>query len=131
MFERGDIARFNYLWARQADQGEVAGRKPRPVCVVIRLPGTPARLFLFPITTQPPAAGRIAIAFPEMERWRAGFDQPCWLILDEYNRIEIDKAYDFESVKPLGRISPAFLRKTAERIQTAAREGRLKGVSRG
>ncbi len=111
MFERGDIARFNYLWARQAEAGEESGRKARPVCVVIRLPGTPARLFLFPITTQPPGATRISIAFPEMERRRAGLDAPCWLILDEYNRIEVDNAYDFESIRALGRISPAFLKK--------------------
>lgn len=130
MFERGDIARFNYLWAREAKKGEESGRKPRPVCVVIRLPGTPPRLFLFPITTLPPAASRIAIAFPEMERKRAGLDQPCWLILDEYNRIEADKAYDFESVRPIGRISPAFLRKIAERIQSAATQGRLTSISR-
>ena len=31
----GDVIRYPYLWARQHEDGEDAGRKERPVCVVI------------------------------------------------------------------------------------------------
>lgn len=56
MFKPGDLLRYYYLWARQADAGEESGRKARPVCIVVRIPTTPAALFLFPLTSQQPDA---------------------------------------------------------------------------
>ena len=52
MLERGQIVRFHYLWARQADAGEESGRKARPVCMVVRAPGNPGAVYLFPITKE-------------------------------------------------------------------------------
>jgi hypothetical protein len=130
MLERGDIVRFFYLWKRQADAGEISGRKARPACIVIKAGGTPEALYLFPITSQVPGDDRVSLAFTEIDCRRAGLSFPCWIVLDEYNRVELDKAYDFESMKPVGRISPAFLKKIALTIKNTAQQGRLHAVSR-
>ncbi|UCI25162.1 MULTISPECIES: hypothetical protein [unclassified Mesorhizobium] len=130
MFKPGDLLRYYYLWARQADAGEESGRKARPVCIVVRTPTTPAALFLFPLTSQQPHATRTYIAISEIECRRGGLDFPSWLILDEYNRARVDEAYDLVTTKPIGSFSPAFVRKIAGLIKEAAEERRLRGVVR-
>lgn len=130
MLERGQIVRFNYLWKRQADAGEETGRKARPVCIVMRTPDNPARVFLFPITSQQPDKERLALAFSQIECKRAGLSFPCWIILDEYNRVHLDRAYDFEDTRPIGTVSPACLKNIARAIKVGAERGRLSGVQR-
>lgn len=128
MFEQGDVAEFHYLWHREARQGEESGRKPRPVCIVIRTPGNPDVVFLFPFTSRSPLADQLAIEVPEIECRRIGLAAPCWIILDEYNRVEMDKTYDFVSTQPMGAVSAAFLRKIAATIRTAAQSSSLRAV---
>ncbi len=130
MFKPGDLLRYFYLWARQADAGEESDRKARAVCIVVRTPTTPAALFLFPLTSQQPEATRIYIAVSEIECRRGGLDFPSWLILDEYNRVRTDEAYDLATVKPIGSFSPAFVRKIAGVIKEAANQRRLRGIVR-
>lgn len=130
MLERGEVVRFHYLWARQAQAGEESGRKARPVCIVVRTPGNPGAVFLFPITSQEPRPDRITLSLPEMECRRAGLAFPCWIILDEYNRVELDKAFDFESTRPIGNVSAAFLEKIASTVKKASSSRALKGVTR-
>jgi hypothetical protein len=130
MLERGHVVRSNYLWRRQAKAGEETGRKARPVCIVIRTKDNPGRVYLFPITSQKPDQETLSLAFNQIECRRAGLIFPCWIILDEYNLVALDEAYDFESVRPLGSVSPAFLGEVARRIKEAAADGRLSGVKR-
>jgi hypothetical protein len=61
---------------------------------------------------------------------RGGLDFPSWLILDEYNRVSIDAACDFETTAPMGTFSPAFVRKIASAIRQAAERRRLRGIAR-
>ncbi|MQY48133.1 hypothetical protein GAO09_19010 [Rhizobiales bacterium RZME27] len=65
-----------------------------------------------------------------MECRRAGLKFPYWIILDEHNLVDLDKTYDFESTKPFGIVSPAFLTEIARIIKQAAATGRLSGVKR-
>lgn len=130
MFEQGDVAEFYYLWHREELAGEESGRKPRPVCIVIRTPGNPDVVFLFPFTSRPPMGGQLALEVPEMECRRVGLVAPCWIILDEYNRVEMDKDYDFASSEPIGSVSPAFLREIAATIRQAVQLARMKVVNR-
>ncbi|WP_341487165.1 hypothetical protein [Pararhizobium sp. A13] len=130
MLEPGQVLRFFYLWKRQARAGEESGRKARPVCVVVRTAAIPGVVFLFPITSQLPDTDRFSLAISQMECRRAGLDFPCWIVLDEYNRVELDKAFDFESATPLGSFSPAFLKKIALTVKNAAAARRLTGVTR-
>ena len=130
MFERGQVVRFHYLWARQASVGEESGRKGRPVCIVVRTPGNPGAVYLFPITSQEPRSERISLSLSEMECRRVGLSFPCWIILDEYNRVELDKAFDFDSTKPIGSVSAAFLEKVAALIKQASASRQVRGVNR-
>lgn len=127
MFELGDIVRYFYLWARQADAGEESGRKARPACVVVK---TPTALFLIPITSQSPEPARASLTIPEIECRRGGLAFPSWVILDEYNRVELGQGVDFESLAPMGRFGSAFLRRVADQIKATAAERRLRGVMR-
>lgn len=124
------LSSFFYRWKRQADSGEESGRKARPVCIVVRTPDNPGAVFLFPITSQQPGPEHLSLPFGEIECRRAGLAVPCWIILDEYNRVDLDKAFDFESTKPIGTVSPAFLARIAARVKEAAQARRLSGVAR-
>ncbi|SDO03609.1 hypothetical protein SAMN05443582_101800 [Phyllobacterium sp. OV277] len=126
----GDVLQYYYLWARQSDAGEESGRKARPVCLVVKTIANPASLYLFPITSGMPDRSRIHASVSEIECHRAGLNFPSWLILDEYNRIDMDQAYDFASTKPIGAFSPAFLRKVAILIKQASAERRVRAVLR-
>ena len=86
--ETGLVIRYNFLWAREHDQGADHGRKARPACVVVPLTRQGDDVVLFPLTTSEPGPDRLAVKIPETERRRlrlrgAG---PSWLLLDEGNR---------------------------------------------
>lgn len=130
MFEQGDVAEFYYLWHREELAGEESGRKPRPVCIVVKTPGNPEVVFLFPFTSKSPLAGQVALEVPEIECRRVGLATPCWIILDEFNRVEMDKDYDFASTEPIGSVSAAFLREIAATIRQAVRSATIKAVNR-
>ena len=61
---------------------------------------------------------------------RGGLDFPSWLILDEYNRVNVDEAYDLVTTTPIGAFSPAFVQKIAVRIKEEAATRRVRGVMR-
>jgi hypothetical protein len=130
MFEPGHIVRFNYLWAREARRGEETGRKARPACIVVRTATNPAALFLLPLTSQAPSPERATIAVPETECRRAQLRVPCWIIVDEYNRVLENAVHDFESLEPLGKFSVKFLKRVAEALKDEALTRRLKAVAR-
>jgi hypothetical protein len=108
----GAVIRFPYLWAREASQGEVEGRKFRPVAVGVRIPKPKGEdvLVLFPITSQEPARGRFAAEIPDTEKRRAGLDGSIrlWIVLDEYNQDVIGRSFYLEPEPPLGYFSKAF-----------------------
>ena len=81
MLEQGDVAQFHYLWHHEAQEGEESGRKPRPVCIVVKTPANPDVVFLFPFTTKSPPAGRLALPVPEIECRRAGLGAPSWIVI--------------------------------------------------
>jgi hypothetical protein len=127
MFEPGDVVRFNYLWSREAAKGEESGRKSRPSCVIVR---TQSSYFILPITSQRPPRDGVAIEIPEMECKRARLSPPCWIILDEYNRVGREQLHDFESLEPQGRLGRAFVIRIATVLKATAEEARLKSVQR-
>lgn len=87
-------------------------------------------MFLFPITSQMPGTDRLSLAISQIESRRAGLDFPCWIILDEYNRVEPDKAFDFETTTPIGSFNAAFLKAIASTVKQAAAARKLAGVAR-
>ncbi|MBA8878761.1 hypothetical protein [Phyllobacterium myrsinacearum] len=130
MLKPGDVLEYHYLWARQADIGEESGRKARPVCLLVRNNRKSSQLVS--VSTHIAKAYEVAcLCRRQRNRMRrAGPDFPSWLILDEYNYVDSDKACDFVSTTPLGAFSEAFLRKIAILIKQVSAERRVRAVLR-
>lgn len=130
----GQVFRYPFLWKRQHQAGETEGRKTRPACLAVTT--TTARgetlLFLLPITTQPPAAGRLAAEVTPIEARRAGLgtDKPCWVMLDEINTDILERSYVFEDRVPMGSFSPVFTDRLQRALLAAAKAGRAGIVDR-
>ncbi len=87
---QGSIIEYPYLWLRQADAGETEGRKPRPVCMALRVRNEEAgehHLLLLPVSSQPPTDDQRAIEVPETERRRAGLSKypRAWVVTSEFS----------------------------------------------
>ncbi len=129
----GLVVSYNYLWRHQHERGETEGRKARPACLIVVLPradGRPARVALYPITSQPPGPGRAAVELPAIEKRRLGLtDAPrSWIILDETNGDALPTSPHFERVggapdHPFvyGELSRAFLRTFGQAALAVAR----------
>lgn len=134
----GLVVRYHYLWAREQERGEETGRKAKPACVVVPLGTRPGAVVLFPVATQPPTAGRLAIEIPETERRRLSLrgDGPNWIILDEANGDVMPGSYHLEPVSRLpmefayGRLSQAFMRVVLRTVATALRNRSMRIVAR-
>ncbi|MCF4130085.1 hypothetical protein [Methylobacterium sp. SyP6R] len=136
--ETGLVVRYSFLWPREHGRGEREGRKDRPVCLVVPVNVAPGAVVVFPITTQDPLPGRIAVAVPETERRRLKLpgDRPCWIMLDEANGDVMPGSFHlvpFET-HPLryayGRFSPAFMRVVLRTMAEAIRARQLRMVQR-
>lgn len=116
----GDVLRYAYLWRREHEKGEDAGRKLRPACVTLLLSDSGnTRLLLFPMTSQPPGSDRAALEIPQAELTRIRLKGPCWLILDECNLNIWESSFYLADRRTLGRFSYPFF----DRYQRNSREG--------
>ena len=129
-FEVGAVYQFNYLWAREQGRGEESGRKERPACLLFRAPADGERLYLFPITSQPPPKDGLSLAIAVAECRLAGLLHPSWIILDEVNIAAASQPHDFASLQPLGRLSRGFYLRLAKAAREAAQQGKLASVRR-
>lgn len=87
-FCAGQVVLFEYLWAREAESGQMHGRKERPCAVVISTTDRTGavRLFLAPVTHSPPTASGAAIEIPAEVKRRLGLDdEASWLVVTELN----------------------------------------------
>ncbi len=128
----GLVISYNYLWAREHDRGEESGRKSRPACVQIIVArgkgGTVVALF--PITGQPPLAERTALEILEMEARRIGPTSPSWIIVDEWNLDDLAKSPHIADSRPIGVLSPAFMRRVRREAADRIRARRYGSVPR-
>ena len=134
----GAIVHFSFLWADEAAQGLVEGRKDRP-CVILAVLGqdqVARRVVLAPITHRAPRDPEAAIALPTSLKPVLGLDDaPAWIIAAEIN-VSDWPGFDLRTVpgKPgayyHGRLPPglyAALRNLAQRLDDA---GKLRRISR-
>lgn len=130
----GDIWRYPYLWKREADAGEEGGRKPRPTALaaVVPISEKSTLLYLLPITGTEPTDDQNALEIPATEIRRAGLSEykQLWIILDEYNRDELEASFYFEPSANVGSFSKAFLKVMSARFAHAIREQRASMVNR-
>jgi hypothetical protein len=130
VFQQGAVYRYQYLWAREHDLGEDAGRKPRPCCLVVITPSAPENLFFFPLTSSRPRDDTLAMALPAAECHRVGLREPCWIILGEYNVAHASRLYDLIDTEPMGRFSDRFLTDVALQIKAATEKMSIRAVPR-
>lgn len=128
----GHVILYSYLWAREFDQREESGRKVRPTCVMLIVPGKDGKPkpLLFPITSQPPGAGTYAVAIPETEARRAKLYTPAWVIVDEFNLDDPATSWALEDAEPLGQFSRKFMTRLATEAASAIRAGAARRIPR-
>ena len=128
----GEILNYPYLWRWQRERGETAGRKERPVCVVVAVKATGGRthLALLAISSRPPQSDQIAIEVPQIERRRAGLSDSttAWVTVSEYNYDIAEQSFHLGPNEPvLGRFSRSFMMRLAKDVAPlfAGRQGRI------
>jgi hypothetical protein len=128
----GLVISYNYLWAREYDRHEESGRKARPVCVqIIVTSGKGGTLVaLFPITSQPPRADRSTLEIPEMEARRVGLKTPAWIIIDEWNLDDLAKSPHIADARPLGTLSPVFVKRIRKEAAARIRARHYRSIPR-
>jgi hypothetical protein len=128
----GLVISYNYLWAREYDRHEESGRKARPACVQIIIARNESATIvaLFPITSQPPHKDRTALQIPEMEARRIGLTIPSWIILDEWNLDNLAKSPHIADSRPLGALSPAFMKRVRREAAARIRARRYRSIPR-
>lgn len=123
----GTVIDYPYLWSWQAERGEDAGRKDRPVCVVLTLSaGDVTHLVLLAISGTPPRSGQDTIEIPALERRRAGLIdwKDAWITLSEYNYDIAERSVCFDpDARIYGRFSKTFLTRIAERFRPHLKAG--------
>jgi len=130
----GDVWSYPYLWARQARDGEVEGRKARPCALILLLRRDDGRtlMVLLAITSQRPREDEMAVEVPQIERRRAGLDadRPLWVIVDERNEDVLPGSWDFEPGGRIGQFSAAFTGQIRQAKMEAIRTRRSRRVPR-
>lgn len=128
----GEVIPFWYLWWREFERGEDAGRKLRP-CVVVAvdaaIPDKPL-LALLPLTHAPPDGRRTAVEIPAKVKAHLGLDsERSWVVCDEQNEFHWP-GYDLGRT-PDGRSTFGGVPdKLLGLIVRAHREARLRGALR-
>lgn len=135
----GLVFRYGYLWRREAEQGEDAGRKDRPCVIVlaVQIVDNETVVTVAPITHTPPSDPKDAIEIPTGVKTRLGLDDArSWIVVTEMNRFSwpgfdlspIRRGADTPEYGPLPRM---LYRKMRDAIIAAARAGRLRITGRG
>jgi hypothetical protein len=128
----GLVISYNYLWAREHDRHEESGRKARPTCVQIVIADGKGRtvVALFQITSQPPQASRTALEIPEMDARRIGLTSPSWVVVDEWNLDDLAKSPHLADTRPIGSLSPAFVKRVRAAAADRIRARRYRSIPR-
>jgi hypothetical protein len=126
------VISYSYLWAREYDRREESGRKARPACVqiIIARGESGTVVALFPITGQLPQAGRTALEIPEMEARRIGLTIPSWIMVDEWNLDDLAKSPHIADSRPIGSLSPVFMKRVRGEAAARIRDRRYRSVPR-
>jgi mRNA-degrading endonuclease toxin of MazEF toxin-antitoxin module len=134
------VLSYAYLWAHEAERGEVDGRKYRPVVVVIerRLIGDRNELLVVPVTTQPPERAEDAFEVPARVKTHLSLDAVrCWIMATELNRF----LWPGPDLRPMERggertpvhgfIPQALFDTVLAAVIARAEKGRLRVTKRG
>jgi hypothetical protein len=127
----GSIIFYDYQWRWQRERGEDHGRKKRESVVAIRtLIAGSDTIFVFPITSQAPSAGRLAFELPELEVRRIGRGRVdrLWVMIDEMNVDDVERSFVLEPRCKIGDLSSPVYEALLKKIRAAA--GAIRTVNR-
>lgn len=103
--EPGLVIRYAYLWRREAEQGEEAGRKQRPCAIIVATAQRDGDVVVYvaPITHSPPRDSWAGLPLAPATRRRLGLDEePSWIVTSEFNSFRWP-GVDLAPVSPAAR----------------------------
>ncbi|MBI1867352.1 MAG: hypothetical protein HYS06_03520 [Methylocystis sp.] len=122
-FGDGMVIDYPYLWAWQADRGQVEGDKFRPACLaaVIHDPSQDLNhLVILAISASAPKGDQLAIEIPALELRRAGLGDHVrgWITVSEYNYDVLERSFYFEPGQaPRGQFTKKFMGRIARALR--------------
>jgi hypothetical protein len=132
----GLVIPYTYLWRREHEAGEEAGRKVRPALFVIaveRAGPEKTRVAVCPITRRPPTQDRAAVEMPAKVKAHLGLDgSRSWIICDEYNEFDwpgVDLGRTATGDHQYGLVPDALVERVRMRFLAARAQGRLNRVA--
>jgi hypothetical protein len=133
----GLVVRYEYLWARRAEEADTAD-KEHPACVVAtfrRMGGSADFVIYLPISHTPPSPDQEGIELSDRAKSKAGLDsRRQWILVSECN---ID-AWPFD-VRQLpgspghfhyGHLPPAIFKQVRDRFVALYRAKRVQQIGR-
>ncbi len=103
----GEVIRYAYLWATEADDGQEEGIKDRPCAVVVTVRHEEGddEVLVVPITSREPGTLHDGIELPETTRRRLGLQKGrCWILVSELNRF----VWPGPDLRPVGHPNSPF-----------------------
>jgi len=133
--EIGLVINYSYLWHREAEQGQVEGRKDRPCAVILTAKGD--RVVVLPITHTTPPPGSKAIEIPIQVKRPLGLDtERSWIITSEFNVFKWP-GFDLRPINrripdkiAYGMLPPGILKTAKQALSKNAHDKSLKQVER-
>lgn len=106
---RGDVIRYEYLWADEPAAGSEDGRKDRPAVVLalsVVSGGASTRVLVVAVIHTPPRDPADAVAFPSDVKRAIGLgDLPAWIVTTEGNAF----VWPGPDIRPVpGRLPPTI-----------------------
>lgn len=134
--EPGLVVHFNYLWARENDEGREEARYARPCAVILsyrRAADGSLIVLLAPITHSEPASAA-AVEIPPKVKAHLGLDWArSWVILDQVNETGwpgYDLQPNADGKYAYGFLPPRLYSHIKDKLVEALRENKLKRVPR-
>lgn len=134
----GLVISYSYLWNREAQAGEVDGRKDRPCAIVavVSDENNDKVVVVLPITHSEPNDPKTAVEIPLKVNQRLGLDSDrSWIICSEINQFiwpgpDLRRIHAIDDRFDYGFIPPALLKQVQTKIQLLARGRQLKLLKR-
>lgn len=135
--EPGLVFRYDFVWEDEGAAGRDHG-KTRPACLVAAIndPTLPLFVVILPITHSPPTGETVGVEIPPNVRAALGLDdEPCWVVVSDYNVDEWPSA----GLAPIpgkpgefsyGFLPPGLFRRVQQRFRELSVGGRARGLRR-
>jgi hypothetical protein len=133
----GLVVRYEYIWARRAEEVETAD-KDHPACVVAtfrRTGGAEDFVIYLPVSHTPPSRDQEGIELSDQAKSRAGLDaRRQWILVSECNidvwPLDVRQVPGRPGCFHYGHLPPAIFKQIRDRFVMLYRAKRVKQVGR-